>query len=182
MTEATGLRDCVADQGRKRARIEGLGARKEPIMFARNSLMAAAGLGAVLLGAAAVAKSPEGASADPRMGDEVRNICFGQNINGWAAVKGEDDVVLLKRSVNDWYRVELAGACDYRLLRSAFSIGIDSRPAGGCVSRGDVIIVRDQPGFDRRCVITKIYQWDKDGVAEEEQAADDGDDASDDGY
>ncbi len=124
----------------------------------------AAGLSAALISVTGFAQEPEGAGADPRIGKEVRNICFGQNINGWKGVKGEDDVVLLKRSVSDWYRVELAGACDYRVLRSAFAIGIDSRPAGGCVSRGDVIIVSDSPGFDRRCVITKMYEWNEDAA------------------
>jgi hypothetical protein len=135
-------------------------------MLKRISIIAAASLGAALLGATGFAKDPESAGADPRIGEEVRNICFGQSINGWRGVKGEDDVVLLKRSVSDWYRVELAGACDYRVLRSAMAIGIDSRPAGGCVSRGDVIIVSDTPGFDRRCVITRIQKWDEDAVAD----------------
>ncbi|GJL91924.1 DUF6491 family protein [Hyphococcus sp.] len=134
-------------------------------MLKRVSFIAAAGLGAALFSATGFAKEPEGANADPRIGEEVRNICFGQSINGWKGLKGEDDVVLLKRSVSDWYRVELAGACDYRLFRSAMAIGIDSRPAGGCVSRGDVIIVKDTPGFDRRCVITRIQKWDEDAAA-----------------
>lgn len=80
---------------------------------------------------------------DPRIGEEVRSICFGRSINGWRAVKGEDDVVLLQRGVSHWYRVELLGACDYRVLRSAIAIGIDSRPSGGCITRGDAIIVED---------------------------------------
>ncbi len=147
-------------------------------MLKRVSSIAAVGLGAALISATGFAKEPEGASADPRIGEEVRNICFGQSINGWRGVKG-DDVILLKRSVSDWYRVELAGACDYRVLRSAMAIGIDSRPAGGCVSRGDVIIVSDSPGFDRRCVITRIQKWDEDAVAEQ-PAEDDASEVMDD--
>lgn len=102
---------------------------------------------------------------DPRIGKEVDRICFNSTINGWKGVKGEDDVVLLQRGANDWYRAELTGACDYRLFRSAQAIGIESRPSGGCVTRGDVIIVRDGPGFARRCFITDLYEWDGDAEA-----------------
>ncbi len=138
------------------------------------SLIGAAGLGALAMTASGFAgdvddnKTEE--SADPRIGEKVNRICFQNSISGWRAVKGEDDVVLLRRSVSDWYRVELLGACDYRLFRSALSIGIESRPAGSCVSRGDVIIVEDSPGFHRRCTITAMYEWDEDAQAEESEA------------
>lgn len=105
---------------------------------------------------------------DPRIGEEVDRICFGRNINGWREVKGEDDVVLLEKGVNNWYRVELLGACDERVFRFAQKIAIDSRPGGGCVTRGDTIIVEDTPGFTRRCSITRMYEWDEDAAAEEE--------------
>ncbi|GAB4518671.1 MAG: hypothetical protein Kow00133_03900 [Amphiplicatus sp.] len=112
--------------------------------------------------------------ADPRLGAEVDRICFGRNINGWKPAKGEDDVVLLERGVNDWYRVELSGACDERLFRFAHAIGIESRPAGGCVTRGDVIIVEDTGNFTRRCFIRRIYEWDDKASAPEEAPPGDG--------
>ncbi len=133
------------------------------------SLIASAGLAAAAMATVGFAQPQEdGATADPRLGKEVRNICFQSTINSWKAIKGEDDVVLLERGVNHWYRVELAGGCRSNILRSALTIGIDSRPAGGCVSRGDVIIVRETHGFDRRCVITKMYEWDEDAGAADE--------------
>ncbi len=100
-------------------------------------------------------------SPNPQIGEEVDRICFVSNINGWRSVKGEDDVVLLQRSVNDWYRVELTGGCRESILRSAIDIGIDTRPGGGCITRGDVIIVKDTPGFARRCMISHMYKWDE---------------------
>lgn len=114
--------------------------------------------------------------ADSRLGQEVDRICFQSTINGWRAVKGEDNVVLLERGVNNWYRVELQGACRSSLFRSAIAIGIDSRPGGGCVTRGDRIIVEDSPGFTQSCVITKMYEWD------EKASRDDDDDGDDDDY
>ena len=110
---------------------------------------------------------------DPRIGPEVRRICFGRNINGWRTLKKQDDVILLERGINHWYRVELSGSCDYSALNFAQTIGIDSRPAGGCVTRGDIIIVHDSTGFDRRCFITDIYEWDEDAVAEDPSEDDD---------
>lgn len=107
-------------------------------------------------------------AADPRIGEEVNRICFRPNINGWRTVDDLDDVVLLQRGVNNWYYVELLGACPNRVLRSAIQIGIDSRPGPSCIGPGDVIIVRDTPGLARRCNIQRIYEWDDDAEATEE--------------
>ncbi|WP_411817408.1 DUF6491 family protein [Hyphococcus sp. DH-69] len=128
-------------------------------------------LGVGLIASVAHADPSESAdgSADPRIGPEVDRICFQRNINGWRTLKKQDDVILLERGVNNWYRVELAGACRYHVLNSAINIGIDSRPGGSCVRRGDVIIVEDSPGFDRRCSITQINEWDDDAVKAENE-------------
>lgn len=143
----------------------------------RHWALGAAGVALFLiLGAGLDARADPDKKPKGRVGEEVDSICFARNINNWKAVKGEDDVVLLARSVNDWYRVELSGGCDERLFRFAHAIGIDSRPGGGCVHRGDVIIVDDTGGFDRRCFISKIYKWDETASAEDDQDDDDGDD------
>lgn len=128
----------------------------------------AAGAAMAASAAAEPAKDKDAKAADPRLGEEVNSICFASTINGWRSIKGEDDAVLLERGVNDWYRVNLSGACDERLFRSAIAIGLESSPSGGCVSRGDVIIVEDTPGFTRRCMITRMYKWDE--KAEDEKA------------
>ena len=141
------------------------------------TLMIAAGFAAV--SGAALADDDKSAGddgPDPRIGKQVDRICFQRNINGWRSVKGEDDVVLLERGVNNWFRVELLGGCDERVFRFAHAIGIDGMPGGGCVTRGDRILVEDGPGFRRSCVITRIYEWDDDAVADEE--GDDEDDAA----
>ncbi|MEZ5892880.1 MAG: DUF6491 family protein [Parvularculaceae bacterium] len=135
-------------------------------------ILAAATLGAAILAtpACATKKQEEDATADPdpRIGEEARQICFQSTISGWRSVKGVDNAVLLERGVNDWYYVELTGACRESLFRSAITIGIDSRPGGGCVSKGDTIIVRDSPGFTQRCFIKKIYKWDEHAAPEQQ--------------
>lgn len=146
--------------------------KEKTIMTKLLSCIAAAGFAGAAMMSAAFAEHHEGdetKAADPRLGEKVDRICFASTINGWRSVKGEDDTVLLERGVNDWYKVNLAGGCDEHLFRSALTIGIDSHPGGGCVTRGDVIIVKDSPGFTRRCMIHSIYKWDEDAAMEDEE-------------
>jgi len=133
------------------------------------------------LGAAALFSSAL-AGDDPRQGEQVRSICFARSIDNFRTIKGEDDVVLLEKGVNDWYRVELSGACGYRHLRFAQAISIDSRPSGGCVRRGDILVFHDsafggRDRFKRRCFISDIYEWDPDALNDEDD--DDDQDADD---
>lgn len=129
--------------------------------------------GVLFAAANAFAEDASGAAKpDPRIGEEVHEICFVRNINGWKALKGVDNVVLLDRNVNDWHYVELQGYCPSRIFRQAEFIGIESRPSGGCLTRGDVIIVRDVGHFTNRCFVAKISKWDDRARAprEDEQA------------
>jgi len=121
-----------------------------------------------ILGMASISSPGFGADdegVDPRIGEEVNRICFMPSINGWRTVDRLDDVVLLQRGVNDWYYVELLGACSNNVLRSAIQIAIESRPGAGCITRGDQIIVRDTPGLSRRCHVQRMYEWDDDASA-----------------
>lgn len=132
----------------------------------RTVLGLAATIGAMGFSTPGFAKDDD--AADPRIGEEVNRICFRPNINGWRTVGGLDDVILLQQGVNDWYYVELLGPCPNRVLRSAIQIGIESLPGPSCITRGDVIIVRDTPGLERRCNVQRMYKWDDDAVAPEE--------------
>jgi len=128
----------------------------------KHQSLAAVFLGAGLMVAPfALAEHETGEEqADQRLGEGVDRICFGRNINGWKTVDREDGVLLLKKNASNWYRVELTGGCQYRVLRRAFTVGIDSRPAGGCIQRGDILIVEDRQAFTQRCAITRMNAWD----------------------
>jgi hypothetical protein len=142
--------------------------RRNPMKYAEFVF---AGLASVVLAGAAAAterKDQEPAVPDPRLGEEVSQICFARNINGWKEIKGDEEAVLLETGVNNWYRVEVAGTCRYRDFRFAQAIGIESRPGGGCVTRGDVILVEGGGNFVHRCFITKINKWDEKAKAPEE--------------
>lgn len=141
-------------------------------------MAAAIFLASALAGAAALAEEPAG---DPRVGDEVDRICFGRDINNFKAIKGEDDAILLERSVNDWYKATLIGACNYRELKWAQSVAIEQHPAGGCVTPGDSLIFSRSAFGDfkfpntTRCVISDIYKWDPKAGDADSADADSGD-------
>ncbi|MBL4664612.1 MAG: hypothetical protein JKY23_01415, partial [Nitrospinaceae bacterium] len=131
-------------------------------------------IGAIgLAGVATPSAGEEEDAVDYRIGEEVDRICFGRNINGWKTVDRLDDVILLKQSVNHWYYVELLGGCRYSALRSALSIGIDSRFSGGCIRSGDTIIIEDS-AFPLRCTVQHIYEWDEDATAPEDKEEEEG--------
>lgn len=101
-----------------------------------------------------------------RQGERVDRICFTRSINGWREF-GED-AVLLRKGVDDWYKLDLSGVCDPEWAINA--IAVKTRPAGSsCVSRGDEIKTFDQP-IDGTCFITAIYEWNEDAeIAEMEE-------------
>lgn len=126
------------------------------------------------IGVSAAAMVTAAASeADPRLGEKVDRLCFASSINNFSTIKGVDDAALLEANVDDWYRVDLIGACSYRTLRFAQSVAIDQRPGGGCVTRGDALVFSTSAFGDfsfpnaTRCVISAIYKWDEDAEAPE---------------
>ena len=134
-------------------------------------VFAGAVFGIACASTAAFAGSEKQKGPDPRIGEKVDRICFQQSINGWREADGHRRAVLLERGVNNWYFVKLSGACHARDFRFAQTIGIESRPAGGCLRRGDVILVRGGGDFVNRCHIRGIYQWDEDAEAPEDEEA-----------
>lgn len=121
----------------------------------------------VAAGFSVAAAGPTEDAPDKRQGEEVDQICFARTISSFKTIDDVDDAVLLERGVNNWYKVDLIGACDHRRLRFAQSVAIDQRPAGGCVSRGDQLIFSESAFGEftfqnsTRCVIGKIYRWDE---------------------
>ena len=118
------------------------------------------------------------AGEDPRIGEEVKRICFARNIDNFKSIDGDDQAILLEEGVNDWYRVELSGACRGSTIRHAQSIALDPR-AGSCLRRNDVLILSDSvfgsnDAFrNRRCFIGKINVWNEDAELEAEEDAGD---------
>lgn len=96
--------------------------------------------------------------ADPRQGEEVNQICFTRNINGWQALGSRS--LLLNKGVNDWYKLDLIGTCRPDWAFNAIAL----RTTGGssCLSKFDAIKTFDDPVSMGSCQIQHIYKWNKD--------------------
>jgi hypothetical protein len=98
------------------------------------------------------------AKPDPRQGEEVRRICFTQQIRNWR--ENDRDSVIVEVGTRDEYKLELIGTCQ---PQDAFtSIGLISGVGGGsCLSWGDKLVT-DARYNDGSCMIRRIYKWNKD--------------------
>lgn len=127
---------------------------------------------------AACAASPTGDETDkkdplddPRVGEEVRQLCFAGSINGFSEWDG-DNGLILRKGVNDRFLVTFIASCPP--ADNAMRVGVDPR-SGSCLRRGDRLIVsstlfpdRNDTVFDtQRCTIGAIYQWNEDATEEE---------------
>ena len=109
---------------------------------------------------------------DPRLGEEVKKVCFNQSIDGFTSTTR--DTVVLTKGVSDEYIIEVFGACPN--LRSAQRIALDS--VTSCLSKSDYLIVYDSAfGTDSglgpdRCSIRRIHAWDSDAETTDDVADD----------
>lgn len=127
-----------------------------------KSLVAAsvmATLGACASPAADTAVATAEAKPDPRQGEEVRNVCFTQQIRNWRA--NDRRSVIVEVGVRDEYKLDLIGTCQ---PNDAFtSLGLVSRVGGGsCLEKGDKLITDAR--YDGSCAIHRIYKWNKDAA------------------
>ncbi len=99
------------------------------------------------------------AELDAGRGESVSRICFTRSIDSYRAL--DDDNLLLRSGVNEWHLLELAGSCRPDWAFNA--IGVQTRGASSCLSRGDAIITEDN-GLGGRCLISRIYEWDEDAA------------------
>lgn len=109
---------------------------------------------------------PRGAeqfAGDSRLGEEVSRMCFASSIDSFSS--NTDDTVVLELSPNKSFLVDVGRGCFN--LDSAQSIAVNS--SGGCVTRGDRLIVSDSAfGLSdasgigpSRCLIRKMYEWNE---------------------
>lgn len=110
---------------------------------------------------------------DPRIGEEVKQVCFTSNIHSWSDVDNDRHAVVLRANVRDYYKLKITPGCDPQWAMS--TIAIITRPGSGCLSRGDRIKTDADPfrGYGTACLITAINKWNPDAVkkADKETAA-----------
>lgn len=141
-------------------------------MVKNSSFIIAAFLATLSAGCSTpAAKTPaelaEAAKPDPRQGEEVRNICFTQQIRSWRALDNRS--VIVESGVRDEYKLDLIGACQ---PNDAFtSIGLVSRVGGGsCLESGDKLVTDARYSMGS-CSIRRIYKWNKDAAKPEASSA-----------
>jgi|AntAceMinimDraft_11_1070367.scaffolds.fasta_scaffold00236_40 hypothetical protein len=107
-------------------------------------------------------------AGDPRLGEEVRNVCFSSTISGFHGAT--DDTVVISKGRQD-YLIEVYGNCFN--LDQAQQLAVDSTTS--CLGKGDHIITtdsiagfHDKTGFGvQRCTIKSIHEWDSKAKAPE---------------
>ncbi len=111
---------------------------------------------------AATTQSAEAKTPDPRLGPEVRQVCFQSQIKNWRTDKKDRRAVIVEKGMKQEYKLDLVGTC---APEDAFtSIGLVSRFGGGsCLTPGDRLIT-DARYNDGDCSIHRIYEWHEDAL------------------
>lgn len=107
--------------------------------------------------------------SDPRIGEEVKQVCFTRSIDSWSDVDNDRNAVVIKMNNRDYYKLKLSGGCDPQWAMSR--IAVITRGGSNCYTRGDRVKTDGDPfrGGGTACVITAINKWDPDAVKKAEQ-------------
>ena len=113
------------------------------------------------------AKTP--LDSDPRVGEEVRQVCFTRNLDSWQNVDSDRRAVILKMNNRDTYKLKLGGGCDPEW--AMLHLAIETRVGSSCFSRGDRIKTDGDTsrGYGTACTILGINRWNPDAVKPAEQ-------------
>lgn len=101
------------------------------------------------------------AEPDPRQGEEVSQICFNGQIRNWRELDRKS--VIVEKNHNTEYKLELIGTCDP--TQAFTTVGLVTRGASSCLSRGDRLITDED--FGGSCSIRRIYEWNEDAGQED---------------
>jgi len=96
--------------------------------------------------------SRQQAVLDGSQGERVSSVCFLRDIRNWYAL--DERTVILQKGRDEYYRLNLIGACDPR--QAFLTLRTESR-SGICLSAGDQISFPQDHGFS--CSIGSIYEW-----------------------
>lgn len=109
---------------------------------------------------------------DPRIGAEVKQVCFTSSVRSWRDVDNDRNGIILIMNDRDEYKLKLAPGCDPQWAMTRMAI--ISRH-GSCLSRGDRIKTDGDmsPGYSPGCMITGINKWDPDAVNKTDRQTED---------
>lgn len=121
-------------------------------MKAKSVVLSSIILSTAILTLAACSSSGPSAVQRGTAGEEVSSLCFARQVDSWQPLSR--DSILLKKGVNDYYRVQLAGVCDPQ--RAGLRLVTQAR-SGICLGSGDQIDFEGD--FATSCTITQINAW-----------------------
>jgi hypothetical protein len=107
--------------------------------------------------------------SDPRVGEEVSQVCFTRNIDSWQNVDNDRNAVIVEMNNRETYKLKLSGACDPDW--ATVSIAVITRSGSTCFSRGDSLKTDGDMarGHGSACTISRIYKWNPEAVSQPEK-------------
>jgi len=108
--------------------------------------------------------------SDPRVGEEVMQVCFVRDLDGWQNVDNDPKAAILRMNNGGTFKLKLKGGCHPNF--ADLNLAIKTSTASGCFSPGDKVktdgIVPGHPGTE--CIITSIHKWDAKAVSKTEKS------------
>ena len=101
--------------------------------------------------------------SDPRIGEEVNQVCFTRNVHSWSKVDNDRHALNLKMKNRETYNLKLSSGCDPDWAMT--HIAVITRGGANCFSRGDKIKT-DGDMHGMACIILGINKWDADAVSQ----------------
>ena len=108
--------------------------------------------------------------SDPRVGEEVMQVCLVRDLDGWQNVDNDPKAVILRMNNGATFKLKLIGGCDPSF--ADLSLAVKTSSGSGCFSPGDKVktdgdITR---GYGLECKVTSIHKWDAQAVSKTEKA------------
>ena len=108
--------------------------------------------------------------SDPRVGEEVQQVCFIRDLDGWQNVDNDSKAVILRMNNGETFKLKLKGSCYPNF--ASLNLAVKTRSSSGCFSPGDKVKTDgDVPGGSgSECIVTSIHKWDEKAVSKTEKA------------
>jgi hypothetical protein len=108
--------------------------------------------------------------SDPRIGEEVQQVCFVHNLISWQDVGNDRKAVILRVNNGESFKLKLSDDCNPNF--GNLPLAVITHRGSNCFSRGDRVkavgyMSRGQ-GFG--CIVTSIHKWDAKAVSKTEKA------------
>lgn len=98
--------------------------------------------------------------SDPRVGEEVLQVCFIRDLDGWQNVDNDRKAVILRMNNGETFKLKLKGGCHPNF--ADLNLAISTRSGSGCLSPGDKVKTEGDMslGSTSGCIVTSIHKWD----------------------